>query len=83
MTQIDLILRLELGKELSNTIERALKPDNINFPDGLSMEIYSDNYLKIIFRCKDIDKIASMRSIINEVLEHISLIIDTIGEIND
>ncbi len=83
MAEINLIVRLELSKELSNAIEQALKPDNINFPDGLSIEIHNNDSLKIIFRCNDINKIMSMRSIINEVLEHISLIIDTIGEIND
>jgi tRNA isopentenyl-2-thiomethyl-A-37 hydroxylase MiaE len=83
MVEINLIVRLELSKELSKAIEQALKPDNINFPDELSIEIHNNDSLKIIFRCNDTNKIRSMRSIINEVLEHISLIIDTVGELND
>ncbi|GIU71862.1 MAG: hypothetical protein KatS3mg003_1341 [Candidatus Nitrosocaldaceae archaeon] len=80
MQQIRVIIRLALKKELADAIVKALMPDNINFPEGLSMDIDNDEKLKIIFTCDDPDKISSMINITDEVLEHISIILNTIGD---
>lgn len=83
MQQIRVITKFSLKKELSNAILKSLKPDNVNFPEGLEMEMYADDDLTIIFTCHDLNKMRSMISVIDEVLEHISIILNTIGEGND
>lgn len=83
MQQIRVVTTFVLRKELSDTIIKTLKPDNINFPEGLDMEMYSNDELKIIFTCNNANKMSSMINIIDEVLEHISIIINTIGDDND
>ncbi|RMF30393.1 MAG: hypothetical protein D6752_04160 [Candidatus Nitrosothermus koennekii] len=80
MQQIRVIIRLALKKELADAIIKALMPDNIDFPEGLSMDIDNDEKLKIIFTCDDPDKMSSMINITDEVLEHISIILNTIGD---
>lgn len=82
MHQIRVIIRLELEKELVDAIIKALTPDNVNFPEGLSMDIHNDKRLTIIFTCNDLDKMSSMINMTDEVLEHISMILNTIGDIN-
>ncbi len=82
MQQIKVITTFALMRELSDTIIKSLKPDNINFPEGLDMSMYIDDKLKIIFTC-NANKIDSMISIIDEVLEHISTILNATGDNND
>jgi hypothetical protein len=51
---------------------KALMPDNINFPKGLSMTIFSrDNTLVLEFLSKT--GINTLLNTIDEVLEHISI----------
>ncbi|MEM2856906.1 MAG: KEOPS complex subunit Pcc1 [Candidatus Nitrosocaldaceae archaeon] len=82
MQQIKVKVRLDLPYDLSNTITKALAADNINFPDGLSMDMMIDESLNIVFKCNDINKIKSMINTIDETLEHISMILDMLGEKN-
>ena len=80
MQQIKVITTFDLKKELSDVIIKTLKPDNINFPEGLDITMHMDDKLKIIFTCNDVNKMSSMISIIDEVLEHISVILNTVDE---
>ena len=51
---------------------KALMPDNVNFPKGLSMEIFSrNNTLVLEFLSKT--GINTLLNTIDEVLEHISI----------
>ena len=51
---------------------KALMPDNVNFPKGLSMTIFSrDNTLVLEFLSKT--GINTLLNTIDEVLEHISI----------
>ena len=51
---------------------KALIPDNVNFPKGLSMKIFSrDNTLVLDFLSKT--GINTLLNTIDEVLEHISI----------
>jgi hypothetical protein len=64
-------IRLSQESEL-NAIMKALIPDNINFPKGLSMEIFSqDNVLVLDALSKT--GIYTLLNTIDEVLEHISI----------
>ncbi len=52
---------------------KALIPDNVNFPKGLSMKIFSrDSMLAIELTGKNIPT-ATILSTLDELLEHISL----------
>lgn len=52
---------------------KALIPDNVNFPDGLSMKIFSRGAtLAIQLSCKNVP-VATILSTLDEVLEHISV----------
>jgi hypothetical protein len=51
---------------------KALMPDNVNFPKGLSMKMFSrDNTLVLEFLSKT--GINTLLNTIDEVLEHISI----------
>jgi hypothetical protein len=52
---------------------KALIPDNVNFPDGLSMKIFSRGAaLAIQLSCKNVS-VATILNTLDEVLEHISV----------
>ena len=64
-------IRLSQKSEL-HAIMKALIPDNINFPKGLSMKIFSqDNVLVLDASSKT--GIYTLLNTIDEVLEHISI----------
>ncbi|HYY50491.1 MAG TPA: KEOPS complex subunit Pcc1 [Nitrososphaeraceae archaeon] len=56
-----------------NAIMKALIPDNINFPNGLSMQMFSkdNNILLLEFFCNV--GIGTLLNTIDEVLDHISV----------
>jgi hypothetical protein len=68
------ILEINLpNKSELNAIIKALMPDNVNFPSGLSMKmrIKDDNILFFEFFCNcEIEKLTST---IDEILNHISI----------
>lgn len=69
--RIQVEIRLS-GKSELRAIMKALMPDNVNFPKGLSMEIFSrDNTLVLEL----LSKIGTntLLNTIDEVLEHISI----------
>lgn len=69
--RIQVEIRLSGNSEL-RAIMKALMPDNVNFPKGLSMEIFSrDNTLVLEL----LSKIGTntLLNTIDEVLEHISI----------
>ena len=61
-----------LDKCEMNAIMKALTPDNINFPKGLSMQSFSkDNTLFFKFFCNT--EVETLINTVDEVLSHISL----------
>jgi hypothetical protein len=69
--RIQVEIRLS-GKSELRAIMKALMPDNVNFPKGLSMEIFSrDNTLVLELLSKI--GINTLLNTIDEVLEHISI----------
>ena len=61
-----------IPKKKAETIKKALEPDNVNFPEGLSMEIKDiDNRLVLNFKSKK--NMKQMIGTIDEVLEHIQV----------
>jgi len=70
--QVNVILRLDLGdRKKVRSVMKALIPDNINFPRGLSMDINTEGSV-LILSFKSSRKLESLISTVDEVLEHIS-----------
>jgi hypothetical protein len=78
-TQVRVLLRLDLGgKEKVESVMKALIPDNVNFPRGLSMEMNAkDNVLILLFESSR--KMESLISTIDEVMEHVSTMSRVLG----
>jgi len=61
-----------VSKKKATAIKKALEPDNVNFPNGLSLEINNvDN--KLVFNFQGIGDIKKLIATVDEVLEHVKL----------
>ena len=61
----------------AETVRKSLEPDNINFPDGLSLEVEKiDN--KLVFSFSNSGNMGKLISTIDEVLEHANLALEVI-----
>jgi hypothetical protein len=67
-----------LTPQKSNAIRKALTPDNINFPENLSMEIENVNN-SLVFTFQGKGNIRTLISTIDEVLEHVQVVLRVIG----
>ncbi len=66
-----------LSKEKSQTVKKALDPDNVNFPKGLSLEVKNiDN--KVVFNFKNEDNMKRLIGTIDEVLAHVQVALKVI-----
>ena len=77
--QVEVVLRLDLsdGKKVESVM-KALIPDNVKFPRGLSMEMNSEGSVLIV-SLKSSRKMESLISTVEEVLEHISAMSRVLG----
>ncbi|MSV33389.1 MAG: hypothetical protein EXS76_01500 [Nitrosarchaeum sp.] len=74
--QVQVILN-NLSKEKAETVKRALEPDNVNFPEGLSLYIENiDN--KLVFNFESKKSMKKLISTIDEVLEHVQVALKVI-----
>ena len=72
--KVTLVIEIRFSKkDEMNAIMKALIPDNINFPKGLSMQMFSkgNNILLLEFFCNV--EIETLLNTIDEVLDHISI----------
>ncbi len=61
-----------ISKEKAQAVSKALEPDNINFPENLTLEIENiDNKLVFIFAGQD--NMKQLIATIDEVLEHVQV----------
>lgn len=66
-----------LTREKADTIRRALEPDNIDFPEGLSLNIENiDDKLVVNFQSQN--NMKSLIGTVDEVLEHIQVALKVI-----
>ena len=66
-----------LSKEKAQTVKKALDPDNVNFPQGLSLNVENiDN--KVIFKFESEDSMKKMIGTIDEVLAHVQVALKVI-----
>ncbi len=69
--QVQIILN-NISKEKAETVKKALEPDNVNFPEGLSLYVENiDN--KLVFNFESRDNMKQLIGTIDEVLEHIQV----------
>ena len=74
--QVQIILN-NLSKEKAQTIKKALDPDNVNFPKGLSLEVKNiDN--KVVFNFENEDSMKKLIGTIDEVLAHVQVALKVI-----
>ena len=74
--QVQVILN-NISKEKANTVRKALEPDNVNFPEGLSLYVENiDN--KLVFNFESKENMKKLIGIIDEVLEHVQVALKVI-----
>ncbi|MCV0431053.1 KEOPS complex subunit Pcc1 [Nitrosopumilus sp.] len=74
--QVQVILN-NISKEKAETVKKALEPDNVNFPEGLSLNVKNiDN--KLIFNFESKKNMKQLTSTVDEVMEHIQVALKVI-----
>ena len=74
--QVKVILN-NISKEKAETVKKALEPDNVNFPEGLSLYVENiDN--KLVFNFESRDNMKQLIGTIDEVLEHVQVALKVI-----
>ncbi len=74
--QVQVVLN-NISKEKAETVKKALEPDNVNFPEGLSLYVENiDN--KLVFNFESKDNMKQLIGTIDEVLEHIQVALKVI-----
>ena len=74
--QVQVILN-NISKEKAETVKKALEPDNVNFPEGLSLYVENiDN--KLVFNFESKDNMKQLIATIDEVLEHVQIALKVI-----
>lgn len=71
--QLKVTVKIDLkDRKKVESVMKALIPDNINFPRGLSMDMSAEGTVMILSLKSD-GKFDSLISTVDEVLEHISV----------
>ena len=74
--QVQVVLN-NISKEKAETVKKALEPDNVNFPEGLSLYVENvDN--KLVFNFESKENMKQLIGTIDEVLEHVQVALKVI-----
>ena len=74
--QVQIVLD-NLTKEKAQTVKKALDPDNVDFPPGLSLRVENiDN--KVVFNFENEDNMKKLIGTIDEVLAHVQMALKVI-----
>ena len=74
--QVQVILN-NISKKNADAVKKALEPDNVNFPKGLSL--YVENVdSKLIFNFESKKNMKQLVGTVDEVLEHIQVALKVI-----
>lgn len=69
--QVQVVLN-DISKERAETVQQALEPDNVDFPEGLSLNVENvDN--RLVFNFESKRNMKHLVGTIDEVLEHIQV----------
>jgi len=74
--QIEIAIN-NISKDKAKVIEKALEPDNVNFPQGLSLEI-KEKEDQLLFSFSSEGDLKKLISTVDEVLEHVNLSMEVI-----
>jgi len=74
LLEVTLIIELKFSKQSeTEAILKALIPDNINFPEGLSMDLSSKDNTTIYIKFSSSTEMGTLINTVDEVLQDISL----------
>jgi len=74
--QVQVVLS-NISKEKADTVKKALEPDNVNFPEGLSLYVENiDN--KLVFNFESKKNMKQLTGTVDEVMEHIQVALKVI-----
>ncbi len=74
--QVQVVLN-NISQEKAETVKKALEPDNVNFPEGLSLNVENvDN--KLVFNFQSKKNMKQLIGTIDEVLEHVQVALKVI-----
>ena len=66
-----------ISKEKAETVKKALEPDNVDFPEGLSLYVENiDN--KLVFNFESKKNMKQLIGTIDEILEHVQVALKVI-----
>ncbi|KAG2480062.1 MAG: KEOPS complex subunit Pcc1 [Thaumarchaeota archaeon] len=66
-----------LSKEKAESIKKALEPDNVDFPENLTLQVENvDNKLVLIFQSQG--NMKKLIATVDEVLEHVQIALKVI-----
>jgi hypothetical protein len=74
---IKLQLSFEKKKQLCALL-KSLKPDNVDFPSGLSMEMLTDDDNTLVIKLSSKRGFGKIINTVDEILEHISIGVNVI-----
>jgi len=66
-----------LTKEKAQTVKKALEPDNVNFPPGLSLKVENIDNM-VVFYFENENDLKKLISTIDEVLAHVQMSLQVI-----
>ena len=67
----------DISREKAEAVNKALEPDNVNFPKGLSLYVENVND-KLIFNFESKKNMKHLTSTVDEVMEHIQIALKVI-----
>ena len=74
--QVQIVLN-NISKEKAETVKKALEPDNVDFPEGLSLYVENiDN--KLVFNFESKKNMKQLTGTVDEVMEHIQVALKVI-----
>ena len=74
--QVQIVLS-NITKEKADTVKKALEPDNVDFPEGLSLDVENvDN--KLVFNFESKKNMKQLIGTIDEVMDHIQVALKVI-----
>lgn len=74
--QVQVVLS-NISKEKADAVQRALEPDNVSFPEGLSLYVENvDN--KLVFNFESRKNMNHLVGTVDEVLEHVQVALEVI-----
>jgi tRNA threonylcarbamoyladenosine modification (KEOPS) complex Pcc1 subunit len=74
--QIEIVIN-NISKEKAKVIEKAIEPDNVDFPQGLSLTI-NEKKNQLVFCFLNEGDLRKLIPTVDEVLEHVNLSMEVI-----